>query len=52
MTPAHSDKSDAEVMQDMAVAAQAFADRFGVDDLIQALQDLIDTLHKESGLTR
>ena len=39
-----NDKSDDEIMQDLAIACQRFRERFGSDDLVDALQDLIDTI--------
>ena len=41
---AHSDQSDDEIMQGLAVAVNLFKSRFGATDLVLCLRDLLTAL--------
>ncbi len=47
MSPPSTDESDDGIMQNFGVAVSLFNRRFGKESLIQALEDLLDTLKKD-----
>ncbi len=47
MSPPSTDDSDDGIMQNLGLAMNLFNRRFGKEGLIQALEDLLDTLKKD-----
>ena len=47
MSPPSTDESDDGIMQNLGLAMNLFNRRFGKESLIQALEDLLETLKKD-----